>query len=71
MSIRRPDKREALTEDLLVCLEYAAAFDPRYRAPTLNEAPQAPPTVTQQLKAKKQRKQEQSRQQARRHPQRW
>lgn len=30
---RRPGKRARLPEDVLVCLEYLAAFDPKYHAP--------------------------------------
>ncbi len=29
----KPDKRAKLPEDLLVCLEYVAAFDPKYAKP--------------------------------------
>lgn len=57
MSLRNPKKREELQEDLLVCLEYIAAFDPRYRVPVPVEQPEVTRTVLERLHTKLRRKQ--------------
>jgi hypothetical protein len=53
--IKKPGKRAELTDDLLDCLEYAAAFNPTYHEPELIPVKSVEPTAAEMLRAKRHR----------------
>jgi hypothetical protein len=55
--LKKPDKRVHENEDLLVCLEYAAAYNPTYREPEPIPVDREP-TPAELLKAKRRRQQQ-------------